>query len=219
MKLTKGKINRLYKKKKQSLKKIKNKNKYRNKSKRHTFRKHKKLNLARKTLKKFRGGADEPIGVNIIEKPFNSGPNRLVQTAYIVDPDGNLKLAPVQVTNPPTTPVTGVVVNPLKGEVVQIGRVVNPLKDEVVQTGVASNPPTNPLSDTHSQISTKSPRETAVEVVDEIYKEMHGNEQQDPSKAVNEFTHKMAETLPSDAPQITGPNAVDQKNMQQLVVR
>jgi hypothetical protein len=213
MKLTKGKINKLYKKKKQSLKKIKHKNKIKNKSKRHTFRKHKKLNLARKSLKKLRGGADDPIGVNIIEKPFNSGPNRLVQTAYIIGPDGNLTIAPVQPanTNKTTTSPTA-----------------NQATTNTARSTMTTNQPNNSYG-TNQSVSSKNPRETAIEVVDEIYKGMHENDKQDPSKSINEFAHKLAETLPSDAPQITdgstpsaapqitGPNAGEQGNMQLVV--
>ena len=50
MKLTKGKISKLYNKKSKSLKKIKNKKKYRNNK---TFRGKKKINLLSKTLKKY----------------------------------------------------------------------------------------------------------------------------------------------------------------------
>jgi hypothetical protein len=92
MKLTKGKISKLYKVKKQSLKrKNKNKNK---KSKHHTFRKHKKLNLARKTLKKYRGGADESSTIQIVDKPFNSRSGTITNTNYIVKPDGKLNIVP-----------------------------------------------------------------------------------------------------------------------------
>ena len=179
MKLTKGKINRLYKKKRQSLKKIKNKNK--NKSKHHTFRKHKKLNLARKSLKKFRGGADEPVGVNIIEKKFNTRPGTgsLIQTPYMIGPDGNLMNIAVTATNRPSAITNGPSTN-----------------------GPSTNRPiaTANINQTNDQ---KNPRETAVEVVDQIYIEMHQNDQQDSSKSVNEFAHKMAEKTQSDLPEIT----------------
>jgi hypothetical protein len=61
MKLTKGKISKLYNKKKQSLKKKVNKRKTSNKNK--TFRKKRNIHLARKSLKRFhykksRGGAE-----------------------------------------------------------------------------------------------------------------------------------------------------------------
>jgi hypothetical protein len=264
MKLTKGKINRLYKKKRQSLKKIKNKNKIKNKSKRHTFRKHKKLNLARKSLKKFRGGAYEDVEVRIIEKPFNSTPGSIQQTAYIVDSDGKLQLPPVQVTNPSPAPVTNPppapvtnyspapvtksspapVTNyspaPMTGNVVINGKVVDLQPDEArklqtgeaskLQTGVVINPtptnptptnptttnptPTNPMT---NSLSGKSDRDVAVAVVNQIYREMNQGPQ-DPSKALKEFSNKMAANLTSELPQITGPNAVDPGNMQ-IVVR
>ena len=61
MKLTKGKISKLYNKKRQSVRKIKKRN---TSNKRNTFRRKQKLNLARKTLKRFdykklRGGNTE----------------------------------------------------------------------------------------------------------------------------------------------------------------
>jgi len=102
MKLTKGKINKLYKKKKQSLKKIKNKNK--NKSKHHTFRKHKKINLARKSLKNIRGGGEDEI--QIIDKNFGSTP--AVSTNYKINAKGALTEAnatPIPPI-PPITPIT-----------------------------------------------------------------------------------------------------------------
>ena len=81
MKLTKGKISKLYKKKKQSLKKVKkNKSSY----KRRTFRNKKNFNLARKTLKRFnykrhKGGAkegekneEESLNINSNVNPTNA---------------------------------------------------------------------------------------------------------------------------------------------------
>ena len=63
MKLTKGKISKLYNKKKQSLKKV-NKRKGSNKSKNKTFRRKRHINLARRSLKRIhyrkqRGGEEE----------------------------------------------------------------------------------------------------------------------------------------------------------------
>ena len=65
MKLTKGKISKLYNKKKQSLKKKVNKRKTSNKNK--TFRKKRNIHLARKSLKRFhykkqRGGTEDGEG-------------------------------------------------------------------------------------------------------------------------------------------------------------
>ena len=65
MKLTKGKISKLYNKKKQSLKKKVNKKKSSSRNK--TFRKKRNIHLARKSLKRFyykkqRGGINEGEG-------------------------------------------------------------------------------------------------------------------------------------------------------------
>lgn len=66
MKLTKGKISKLYNKKKQSLK---NKKIKQNNKKKLTFRKHNKINLSIKTLKKMKKmkGGEQDI-TNKIEK-------------------------------------------------------------------------------------------------------------------------------------------------------
>lgn len=195
MKLTKGKINKLYKKKRQSLKKIKNKNK--NKSKRHTFRKHKKINLARKSLKKFRGGADEPIGVNIIEKKFNTRPGSgsLIQTPYMVGPDGNLMNIPVTSKNGQALITNGPMARANGPPIITNG-------PALITNGPPITTPSLAANINQTNVS-KNPRETAVEVVDQIYIEMHQNDQQDSSKSVNEFAHKMAEKTQSDSPQIT----------------
>ena len=71
MKLTKGKISKLYNQKKQSLKKKVNKKKSSSKSR--TFRKKRRINLARKSLKRFnykkyKGGEQE--GVSKVEEPI-----------------------------------------------------------------------------------------------------------------------------------------------------
>jgi hypothetical protein len=77
MKLTKGKINKLYNKKKQTLKRFKNKN---NKGKNKTFRKRKHLNLHNSTLKKYGGGnEDEKTSETIISEPDHKfSPSELV---------------------------------------------------------------------------------------------------------------------------------------------
>jgi hypothetical protein len=74
MKLTKGKISKLYNKKNQSFKKKINKK--RSTSKRKTFRKNKKLNLAKKTLRNFYGkkrGGQEPMeDPKVVDTPVNA---------------------------------------------------------------------------------------------------------------------------------------------------
>ena len=72
MNLTKGKINKLYNKKRQTLKRKINKKKSSNKSK--TFRRNRKINLARKSLKRFhnkkyRGGIGE--GEDTMENSYS----------------------------------------------------------------------------------------------------------------------------------------------------
>ena len=74
MKLTKGKISKLYNKKKQSLKKKNNRRKSSNKN---TFRKKRNINLANKTLKKYKklkGGQDD-IAKKDIATPVVEGEN------------------------------------------------------------------------------------------------------------------------------------------------
>jgi len=65
MKLTKGKISKLYNKKNQSIRRKKYKKKI--VKKRQTFRKHNKNNLAHKSLKKVKGGASPEAEENIVE--------------------------------------------------------------------------------------------------------------------------------------------------------
>ena len=87
MKLTKGKINKLYKKKKQSLKKIKNKKKL----KHFTFRKNKKINLYKKTLKNFKGGADFDFNeIQFVDKNYDS--INPVDTNYNINDEGVLTI-------------------------------------------------------------------------------------------------------------------------------
>ena len=83
MNLTKGKISKLYSKKKQSLKRNKNKRGHSGKSK--TFRKNRKVNLARKSLKRLHfkankgGGLNDGVGtVNKVELPKETSDNKPV---------------------------------------------------------------------------------------------------------------------------------------------
>jgi hypothetical protein len=87
MKLTKGKISKLYNKKNQSFKKKINRKK--GASKRKTFRKNKKYNLAKKTLKRFYS-----------KKRGGEGP---IEDPKIVD----TSVTPSAVEEVPSTPITG----------------------------------------------------------------------------------------------------------------
>ena len=69
MNLTKGKISKLYSKKKQSLKRNKNKRGHSSKSK--TFRKNRRVNLARKSLKRLHFKANKGGGLNDETGPVN----------------------------------------------------------------------------------------------------------------------------------------------------
>ena len=69
MKLTKGKLSKLFHKKKQTMRRYKNQRKYRRASK--TFRQRKPLNLHRSSMKKIGrvGGADPDEKVPLVVKP------------------------------------------------------------------------------------------------------------------------------------------------------
>jgi len=178
----------LYKKKKQSLKKIKRKNK----SKRNTFRKNKKINLARKSLKnlkKIGGGA--PDEIRFVDKILNGVSPNLVSSNYILGGNGNLMTSSVQ--GSPIPVVQGQVVNEkpfasntqpfITGQVANgvpvttglpvansshiVGQVINSLSSNL--------PVTNGLPVDNFQL--------AKNIVDEIYKQMHEGEQQDSVEA------------------------------------
>ena len=197
MKLTKGKISKLYKIKKQSLKR-KNKNK---KSKHHTFRKHKKLNLARKTLKKYRGGADESATIQIVDKPFNSRSGTITNTNYIVNPDGKLIIEPNATPNanaapnanagPNTTPNTNATPNSKPKRFSFFG-------SKSSKNSEKSSDNTNTSSVSNQEPSKNlSPRETTVMVVDQLYKQVHDNDKQNSSEALKGFVNEMAKPMPA----------------------
>jgi len=115
MNLTKGKISKLYSKKKQSLKRNKNKRGHSGKSK--TFRKNRRINLARKSLKRFhfkanKGGGlnDENGTVNDNELPKEQLDNKKIdENIENGTSNDDTKAEPSQVigsafTSPPETP-------------------------------------------------------------------------------------------------------------------
>ena len=99
MKLTKGKISKLYNKKKQSLKKEKQR---KITKKGQTFRKYKRMNLAKKTLKNFNynkvGGVGEGEGTLKIygqsgnASTYNIAPDGTIQEPQVVE--GDITIAP-----------------------------------------------------------------------------------------------------------------------------
>jgi len=198
MKLTKGKISKLYKVKKQSLKR-KNKNK---KSKHHTFRKHKKLNLARKTLKKYRGGADESATIQIVDKPFNSRSGTITNTNYIVNPDGKLIVEPNAAPNANATPNATPNSKPKRFSFFGSKSSKNSEKssDNTNTSSVSNQEPSKNLS----------PRETTVMVVDQLYKQVHDNDKQNSSEALKGFVNEMAKPMPAiENGEIAEPTSIE----------
>jgi len=92
MNLTKGKISKLYSKKKQSLKRNKNKRGHSGKSK--TFRKNKMVNLARKSLKRLHFKENKGGGVNDNELPKETTDNKQVDD-YVANSTSKAEPSPV----------------------------------------------------------------------------------------------------------------------------
>jgi hypothetical protein len=92
MNLTKGKISKLYSKKKQSLKRNKNKRGHSGKSK--TFRKNKRVNLARKSLKRLHFKENKGGGVNDNELPKETTDNKQVDD-YVANSASKAEPSPV----------------------------------------------------------------------------------------------------------------------------
>jgi hypothetical protein len=121
MKLTKGKISKLYNKNKQTLKKKANKRKTSNKSK--TFRRKQKINLARKTLKRFHYKKQKG-GENIPPKEVTTKDDAdvdIVSSENVATPMEEAAVQPVE--EPVEEPVEQAVVN-------ETEPVVEPLVEE-----------------------------------------------------------------------------------------
>jgi hypothetical protein len=129
MKLTKGKISKLYNKNKQTLKKKANKRKTSNKSK--TFRRKQKINLARKTLKRFHYKKQKG-GENIPPKEVTTKDDdvHIVSSENVATP---MEESVVQPVISETEPVKLPVVEPLEQAVVnETEPVVEPVEQAVV---------------------------------------------------------------------------------------
>jgi len=117
MKLTKGKIRKLYNKRNQTLKKYKNK---KASYERKTFRNKRSVNLARKTLKKISGGAeDEKRGFfNRVAKGFTNFKNKITgnQEPVVLDTGFNEMQSVNNDTN--TNVSDNTVVNPLQSNAI-----------------------------------------------------------------------------------------------------
>ena len=211
MKLTKGKINKLYKKKRQSLKN--KKNKLKNKSKRHTFRKHKKINLARRTLKNLRGGAGEEI--QFIDKNFNANFQKETTTSYKIGDNNTLMEVSVEsvvqpgATQPGATPPGATPPGATQPGATQPGATPPGATQQQAATPPGATPPgATPQEAILVQKDTKSVTvpvtapesndQTAINVVDVIHKRMHDDDIQNSFNAVEEVAHTLAKTLPKD---------------------
>jgi len=103
MKLTKGKLSKLFHKKKQTMRRYKNQRKYRRASK--TFRQRKPLNLHRSSMKKIErmGGADPDEKVPLVVKPA-SDEATITTTESITEPVTEPAVEPA--TAPESAPVS-----------------------------------------------------------------------------------------------------------------
>jgi len=172
MKLTKGKINKLYKKKRQSLKK--NKNKLKNKSKRHTFRKHKKINLARRTLKNLRGGAGVGEGIQFIHKKY--GIIEPVSSSYTIGDDNTLMKVGNDISVKPVIPEANSI-------------------QEAIPQAIAIEQDTQSIP----VAVPESNEDIAKKVVDVLYKKMHDGDIQDSVEAVKLAANELAK-IPAEVP-------------------
>jgi hypothetical protein len=115
MKLTKGKISKLYSKKKQSFKKRKGKPH----KKGLTFRKKKRMNLARKTLKKMKGGSGEQDNLAAEIKATEELLKSIPSSTQPGEPD---------TTQQPGQPVTDTSQQPVTDTTQNPGETVEPVK-------------------------------------------------------------------------------------------
>ena len=109
MKLTKGKLSKLFHKKKQTMRRYKNQRKYRRASK--TFRQRKPLNLHRSSMKKIGrvGGADPDEKVPLVVKPA-SDEATITTTESITEPVPEAASEPTAAEEPVSEPAVEPVV-------------------------------------------------------------------------------------------------------------
>ena len=118
MKLTKGKLSKLFHKKKQTMRRYKNQRKYRRASK--TFRQRKPLNLHRSSMKKIGrvGGADPDEKVPLVVKPASD--EATTTTEMVSEP----------LSEPITEPVSEPVVEPVPESTAAEEPVPEPIAEE-----------------------------------------------------------------------------------------
>ena len=135
MKLTKGKLSKLFHKKKQTMRRYKNQRKYRRASK--TFRQRKPLNLHRSSMKKIGrvGGADPDEKVPLVVKPASD--EATTTTEMVSEP----------ITEPVPEPVSEPVVEPVPESTAAEEPVPEPVVEEPVSEPVAEEPVSEPVAE------------------------------------------------------------------------
>ena len=135
MKLTKGKLSKLFHKKKQTMRRYKNQRKYRRASK--TFRQRKPLNLHRSSMKKIGrvGGADPDEKVPLVVKPASD--EATTTTEMVSEP----------ITEPVPEPVSEPVVEPVPESTAAEEPVPEPVAEEPVPEPVVEEPVSEPVAE------------------------------------------------------------------------
>jgi hypothetical protein len=137
MKLTKGKLSKLFHKKKQTMRRYKNQRKYRRASK--TFRQRKPLNLHRSSMKKIErvGGADTDEKVPLVVKPASDEAS-ITTTESITEP------LPQPVPEPMSEPVPEQMSEPVSEPVVVVEE---PMSEPVSEPVVVEEPIPDPVAE------------------------------------------------------------------------
>jgi outer membrane biosynthesis protein TonB len=145
MKLTKGKLSKLFHKKKQTMRRYKNQRKYRRASK--TFRQRKPLNLHRSSMKKIGrvGGAEPDEKVPLVVKPASDEATTTTEMVSepITDPVPE-QVAEEPVSEPAMEPIPEPVPEPAVEPVVVEEPVPEPVAEEPV---VVEEPVPEPISE------------------------------------------------------------------------
>ena len=146
MKLTKGKLSKLFHKKKQTMRRYKNQRKYRRASK--TFRQRKPLNLHRSSMKKIGrvGGADPDEKVPLVVKPASDEATTESITEPVPEPA--VEPVPEPVSEPAVEPVSEPVPEPASEPAVE--PVSEPIPEQAVEPvpePVAEEPVSEPVAE------------------------------------------------------------------------
>ena len=139
MKLTKGKLSKLFHKKKQTMRRYKNQRKYRRASK--TFRQRKPLNLHRSSMKKIErvGGADTDEKVPLVVKPAS---DEAMTTTEMVSEPLSEPVAEEPISEPAMEPIPEPAVEPISEPAVE--PIPEPVAEEPV---VVEEPAMEPVSE------------------------------------------------------------------------